>query len=88
MLAVQGFNYPDEGQQEGPGGPRPRVAALTTPPQLLARAGAAVAPGQAATMRWKEEETALFCPMPRNSSSSYFLVALHSLSRMHQAVCV
>lgn len=63
-LGVQGFNYPDEGQQgpavaqEGPGGPRPRVAVLTTPLPLLARAGAAVAPGQAATKQWKEEETA------------------------------
>lgn len=63
---------PNEGQQRTCGGgggswggalscwPQQRLS------QLLALAGAAVAPGQPATMRWKEEVTALFCPKPRN----------------------
>lgn len=70
---ARGFNPPSEGQrgpavaEEGPGEtPAPSRWPQHHLSQLLARAGAAVAPGQLATTRWKEEETALFCPKPRN----------------------
>lgn len=53
------------------GGSRGGTPALSQWPRqrlsrLLAFTGATVAPRQPATMRWKEEETALFCPKPCN----------------------
>jgi len=69
-----GLRSPDAGQRRARGreggsrggDPAPGCWPRQRLSPLLAFAGAAVAPGQPATMRWKEEETALFCPKPRN----------------------
>lgn len=66
---------PREGSPAAGEGPQPCSAGPQTPLPALGLLRAPLAPSQAATMQGKEEETALFCPKPRNSSSSYFLAA-------------